>query len=81
MVHETTSGRSQSLFEPNQPHTATPPALISRDLSKEMSLFDLDESLCLLIDSALEANRESIIRPLAAEGKLSAELLHGGMLE
>jgi hypothetical protein len=39
----------------SQPDTTGTGALAPRDLSKAMSLFELDESLRLLLDSAWEA--------------------------
>ena len=52
-VHE----RPEALSEPLV--SASPSALKPRELSKEMSLFELDESLCLLLDSAWEAAEEN----------------------
>ena len=55
------SERSNSLapFESSQPETTGTGALAPRDLSKAMSLFELDESLRLLLDSAWEAAEEN----------------------
>jgi hypothetical protein len=59
--HSPTSERSNSLalFDSNQPETTATTALAPRDLSKAMSLFELDESLRLLLDSAWEAAEEN----------------------
>jgi len=56
-----TSDRSNGLppFESSQPETTGTVALAPRDLSKAMSLFELDESLRLLLDSAWEAAEEN----------------------
>ena len=56
-----TSDRSNGLppFESSQPETTGTGALAPRDLSKAMSLFELDESLRLLLDSAWEAAEEN----------------------
>ena len=59
MFHELPSERPDSLALFNQPQAAAARASTPQDLSKEMSLFDLDESLCLLLDSALEAAEEN----------------------
>ena len=59
MIHEIPSERPDSLALFNEPQAATARASTPQDLSKEMSLFDLDESLCLLLDSALEAAEEN----------------------
>ena len=55
------SERSGSLpfSERSQPETTETAALAPRDLSKAMSLFELDESLRLLLDSAWEAAEEN----------------------
>jgi hypothetical protein len=59
--HSSTSERSNSLtlFKSSQPETTGMRGLAPRDLSKAMSLFELDESLSLLLDSALEAAEEN----------------------
>jgi hypothetical protein len=59
--HSSTPERSNTLalFESSQPETTGMRGLAARDLSKAMSLFELDESFRLLLDSALEAAEEN----------------------
>lgn len=64
-LHETAASRCDAATQPGS--AASPAALTPRELSKEMSLFDLDESLCLLLDSAQEAAEEN-------NGEIPAEL-------
>ena len=56
-----TSDRSNGLapFERSQPEITETAALAPRDLSKAMSLFELDESLRLLLDAVWEAADEN----------------------
>ena len=56
-LHETAASRCDAATQPVS--VASPAALRARELSKEMSLFELDESLCLLLDSAWEAAEEN----------------------
>ena len=69
--HSSTSERSNSLgpLESGQPETTGTGELAPRDLSKAMSLFELDESLRLLLDSAFEAAEEN-------NGEIPQELQH-----
>lgn len=61
MPHSSISEGSNSLapLESSQPETIGTKVLASRELSKTMSLFELDESLRLLLDSAWEAAEEN----------------------
>jgi hypothetical protein len=56
-LQETAASRCDAATQPVS--AASPAALTARDMSKEMSLFELDESLCLLLDSAWEAAEEN----------------------
>ena len=60
-MHSSTSERSNGLgpFESGQPETTGTGESAPRDLSKAMSLFELDESLRLLLDSDFEAAEEN----------------------